>query len=211
MPIAVGRDWIEYYGPTESGCTEHCSYQYSFGNLASGQLRTLPEWTPGGTTIPNLNSPGLAAQLCSPLRVPQGFPQDLTGSAFAPDPVTFAGRFAAGTEWYMHGALWQLRLLLERCGSRLHRVITTKISTPDGIPQFAINHHALVWLSPQGGPVHGLFLPSLQKFTIASRYTPSAGDSVFLTPRTVYLDTGEGVMIAAASPHPRTHRRRHVG
>lgn len=211
MPIAVGRDWIEYFGPTESGCFEHCFYQYSFGNIASGQLQTLPEWIPGGTTIPNLNSPGLADQLCSPLRVPQGFPQDFTGSAFAPDLVTFAGRFAAGAEWYMQRGLWQLHLLLERCGSRLHRVITAKISTPDGIPQFAINHHAVVWLSPEGGPVHGLFLPSLQKFTIAFRYTSSAGDLVFLTPRTVYLDTGEGLMIAAASPHPRTHRRRHLG
>jgi hypothetical protein len=212
MPVAVGKHWIEYYGPTEPGCTEHCTYQYSFGDIATGQLRTLPDWTPGGTTIPELNSSGLAAQLCSPLRTPQGFPQDLTGATLAPDPLTFAGPFAAGAEWYTKGGLWALRLLLERCGSRLHRVITTRISTPDGIPQFAINRRALVWLTPQGRPAHGLFLPSLQKFTIAFPRTLSGADLVFLTSRTLYLevggDAGPGMVIAAPSPRPSHHRRR---
>lgn len=127
----------------------------------------------------------------------------------APDPLTFAGPFAAGAEWYTKGGLWQLRLLLERCGSRLHRETTTRISTSDGIPQFAINRRALVWLAPQSGPIHGLFLPSLQKFTIASlRAAP--GDLVLLTSRTLYIDDGLGSVIAAPSPRPPRHHRRHA-
>jgi hypothetical protein len=73
LPGAIGSDWIEYYGPTEPGCVEHCSYQYSFGDITTGQLQTLPTWAPGATTIPDLNSTGLASPLCSPLQVPQGF------------------------------------------------------------------------------------------------------------------------------------------
>jgi hypothetical protein len=214
MPVAIGADWIEYYGPTDPTCVAHCLYQYSFGDITTGQVQTLPGWVPGGTTIPDLNSPGLTGRLCRSLRVPQGFPQGETSIADAPDPLTFAGRYAAGTEWYMQRGLWQLRLRLERCGSRLHRVITTQISTPDGVPQFAINRHAVVWLSSKGGSVHGLFLPSLRKFTIASARPLSVADLIILTPRTLYLevglDVGRGLVIAAPSPRTRTPRRHHV-
>lgn len=210
QPVAIGSDWIEFFGPTELGCTEHCSYQYRFEKIATGQLQTLPTWAPGATTIPDLNSPALAASLCPPLQVPQGFPEDGSDSALAPDPLAFAGPFATSIEWYVQGGLWELHLLLERCGSGLHRVVTSQISSANA-PQFAINNHALVWLS--GGTIQGVFLPSLQKFTIVGAVGPSTGRGsvpppaaygVFLTSRRLYVETGDGVVMAAASPrqHP---------
>lgn len=214
LPVAIGSDWIEFYGPTELGCTEHCGYQYRFENIASGQLQTLPTWVPGATTIPDLNSPGLAALLCSPLHVPQGFPEEDTAVTDAPDPLIFAGVLAVGIQWYQPGD-WQPRLVLERCGSRLHRVVTNQISSANA-PQFAINNHALVWLSD--GTIDGVFLPSLQKFTIVGGAGPSTGPGpvlppapygVFLTSRTLYVETENGAVVAAASPIPRTHHRRH--
>ena len=207
MPVALGSDWIEYFGTTEPGCIEHCSYQYVFGRISTGQLRGLPEWAPGATTIPDLNSPALAAQLCSPLRVPQGFPNDMTASALAPDPLIFAGPFAAGAESVIKGGLYQLRLLLQRCGSKLHRVLTSQL-TGSPTNQFAINHHALVWLDYRGGPIHGIFLPSLRKFTIVAPLT-SPGGSVFLTSHSLYLHDGSGRVIATPSPRPPTHHRHH--
>ena len=205
MPVAIGSDWIEYYGPVDAGCIEHCNYQWSFGDIATGQIQTLPEWAPGATTIPDLNASMLASHLCSPLRVPQGFPTDETSTADAPNPVAFAGRFAAGTEWYKNGGLWELRLLLERCGSRLHRVLTTQISSSI-TPQFAINHHAVIWQNYRGGPIHGIFLPSLRKFRIAlppylSRH-PRA--PLFLTSRSLYLSVGAEKVMVTASPRPPT-------
>ncbi len=200
-PVAIGSDWIEYYGPTEPGCTVHCSYRYSFGNIATGQVQTFPAWAPGATTIPDLNSPTLASPLCSPLRVPQGFPTGETSTALAPNPLTFAGRFAAGIEWYQPGD-WQLRLLLERCGSRLHRVVSNRISSSD-TPQFAINNEAVVWLS--GGRIRGVFLPGLRKFTLAPRYlSPPLQAPLFLTSHHLYLAAGTGKVIVTASPRPPT-------
>jgi hypothetical protein len=217
LPVAIGSHWIEFYGPTEPGCPPaHCSYQYRFENIATGQLQTLPTWAPGAATIPDLNSPGLAASLCSPLQVPQGFPEDETGSALAPEPLAFAGPFASGIEWYVQGGLWELHLLLERCGSGLHRVVTNHIGSANA-PQFAINQYALAWMSR--GTIDGVFLPSLQRFTILGDVGPSTGlgrvpppaaaYGVFLTSRTLYVETGDGVVMAAASPRPRTHHPRH--
>lgn len=205
MPVALGSDWIEYYGTTETGCTVHCAYQYTFADIATGQLRMLPDWTSGGITVPDLNSPGLAAKLCSPLRVPQGFPNDLTAAALAPSPLTFAGRFAAGIEWHLRSGLYELRLLVERCGSRLHQVLTSQVSSSPS-NQFAVNRHAVIWENLRGGPVHGVFLPSLQRFTIPlprirgnTNFTLTGG-SIFLTSRTMYLESGFGQVVGAASP-----------
>lgn len=198
--VALGADWIEYYHQTPATCTEHCVYEYAFGNIATGQTRTLPAWKPGGTTIPDLNSAVLTAKLCSPLRVPQGFATDLTPSGLAPDPLTFAGSFATGEEWFVQHGSSQLRLLLERCGSRLHQALTSRISSSSS--QFAINHHAVIWANYNGGPVHGVFLPSLRKFTIKRPLGATGPVGVFLTPRALYLDSGAGLVVAAAAPSP---------
>ena len=209
MPVAIGTDWIEYYGPVEYGCTVHCTYQYSFGNIATGQIQTLPEWTPGGTAIPDLNSPVLIGQLCSPLQVPQGFPEEETGLTDSPDSLTFAGPFAVGIQWYQPGD-WQDRLVLERCGSRLRRVLANPSDTEPRFPQFAINRNIVVWLNYESVPIRGVFLPSLRKFTVPvpSRFTLSTGDSVFLTSHTLYVEDGAGHLLEASAPRrPRDHRR----
>jgi hypothetical protein len=203
-PVAVGSQWIEGYGPAEIGCSEHCTYQYAFANVATGQVTTLPSWQPGGTTVPNLNSAGLAATLCSPLRVPHGFPNDLTLPSAAPDPLTLAGPFAAGLDWKLQGGANQLSLLLQRCGTRLRRVLTSQIeASPDN--QFAINQHAVIWRDSRPGALHGVFLPSLKKFTIPlGRIAPSfpTAISIFLTPRTLYVwnHNLESDLVAAPAP-----------
>ena len=205
---AFGADWLEW----KESCRE-CVDTYLFQNIDTGQLQTLPGWQVGGTTIPNLSSPRLANHLCSPLRVPQGFPPVGTNSALAPNPpLTFAGRFAAGTEWYMNGGLWGLRLLVERCGSRLHQVLTTQIGS-SATPQFAINQHAVVWQNYRGGSIRGIFLPSLRKFTIAlPTYLRSGPQApLFLTSHTLYLETDLGTALSAtAAPRPPMHHRRHA-
>ena len=198
--VALGADWIEYYHQTPATCAEHCAYEYAFGNIATGQTRTLPAWKPGGTTIPDLNSPALSAKLCSPLRVPQGFGTDATPPSLAPDPLTFAGPFAIGEEWFVRHGLRELRLLLERCGSRLHQALTSQISSSSN--QFAINRHAVIWVNSQGGPVHGLFWPSLRKFTMKRAPAVAGPVRVFLTSRTLYLESGDGRVIATAAPSP---------
>jgi hypothetical protein len=96
-------------------------------------------------------------------------------------------------------------LLLERCGSRLHRVLTTQISS-DYTAQFAINQHAVIWENYRGGPIHGIFLPSLQKFTIAlpPHLTRLSQAPLFLTSRSLYLAVGAGKVIVTRSPRPAT-------
>ncbi len=88
QPIAIGAHWIEY---DESCGAEHCADAVAFQNIDSGQYPSVPalgDWRPGGTTIPDLNSPQLAIKLCSPLRVPRG------SSAPHPGELSFAGPFA---------------------------------------------------------------------------------------------------------------------
>ncbi len=206
-PVAVGSRWIEGYGPAEIGCSEHCAHQYAFANIATGRVTTLPSWQPGGTTVPHLNSAGLAATLCSPLRVPQGFPSDLTTTSAAPDPLTFAGPFAVGLDVKL-GGLDEQRLVLQRCGSPLRRVLTSQLSSSDN--QYAINQHAVIWrdYSSNGAPLDGVFIPSLKKFTIPlGRIAPPfpTAISIFLTSRTLYVwnnDLGSDV-VAAPAPRPR--------
>ncbi|GAC1635648.1 MAG: hypothetical protein NVS4B2_23300 [Chloroflexota bacterium] len=225
-PVAVGSQWVESYGMEPSaiawGCLEHCSYRYSFANIATGEVRTLDSWRPGGTTAPELNSAGLAAPLCSLLRVPHGLPPqgELPDVPRDPGPLTFAGPFAVGLDWKFDGPYpIQVSLLLERCGTRLPRVLTSQTwswGPPMGEtePQFAINRHAVVWLKSQAGPLRGAFLPSLRQFRIPlgrvappppqGGYQPPSR-SIFLTSRTLYVwnhDVGSD-LLAATAPQPK--------
>jgi hypothetical protein len=65
---AVGTRWIEF----RIICGDHCGQAttYAFQNIQTGQVRDQPpDWKPGGTEIPDLNSPALTRKLCRPLRV----------------------------------------------------------------------------------------------------------------------------------------------
>ena len=221
-PVAVGSRWVEGYGLASDQCSEHCGYQYSFANIATGQVRTLDSWHPGGTTVPDLNSAGLAARLCSPLRVPHGLRDNPPTD---PGLFTFAGPFAVGLDWKFEGTYPyqpnQVSLLLERCGTRLRRVLTSQTYSPlvgfsigETDNQFAINRHAVIWLNPQAGPLHGAFLPSLKQFRIPlGRIAPPARQggyeppsrSIFLASGTLYVwnhDVGSD-LLAATAPQPK--------
>jgi hypothetical protein len=68
-PVAAGADWIEFM--RLESCSDYCRFAYTFENIRTGTLRTIP-YRGGGRTIPDLNTPTLARRLCSPLRLPRG-------------------------------------------------------------------------------------------------------------------------------------------
>ena len=63
--VAIGNDWIEF---DSAGCF-HCYSppSFAFQNLQAGQVEGVPpDWKPGGTETPDLNSPTLTRVLCPP-------------------------------------------------------------------------------------------------------------------------------------------------
>jgi hypothetical protein len=199
-PFAFGDYWIEWTG----GCGYHCGPpRWAFQNIQTGQVAGQgPVWQPGGTVIPDLNSPTLTQALCAPLTVPSGFPDPTTLQPL-PGTLVLNGRFAVAQQWSADNS--NLYTYLGRCGSTLHELLTPELSSTNN--QFAITQDAVVWLGGENGPVHGMFLPSLRKFTIP--IPPSAGLGpwgryVFLTSRSLYVESGNGRVIATASPRAAT-------
>jgi hypothetical protein len=140
LPLAIGAHWIEF---DETCSHSGCENRYVFQNVKTGEARTLPDWRPGGTIIPDLDSPTLARKVCGPLRVPVDHP---SGSPFVdiPGPLKFYGSYAIASESSGN--------YLERCGSHLH----TKIGG------FGANLHMAV--SQTGAKqFSGVFLPSLRR------------------------------------------------
>jgi len=182
---AIANQWIEFLVT----CGYHCGpTTFAFQNLQTGQVDDQPpDWKPGGTEIPNLNSPILTQHLCKPLKVPDGF-TDPTTNQTLPGTISFYGRFVVAQQW-SPGNL-NIHTYLARCGSGLHKLID-----PNDWP-LAGNAHAIIWTlgfanptpgrSPQALPVQGLFLPTLRRFTIT---TPSAASVVALSAKHIYAAT----------------------
>jgi hypothetical protein len=144
-----GAHWIEW----QTIPCRYCTPTYQFQNIDTGQVQSLPDWRPGGRTIPDLDSPSLARPLCPPLTVPAGV-APLSGGP-PPGVLTFYGSFAI------------VGNVLERCGSRLKLAIGNH-----NYPAVHANSRAVVWAQgPKSGRLDGLFLPSLRHFVIAN--TPS--------------------------------------
>jgi hypothetical protein len=166
---------------------------WRFVNVDTGQERTLGQWRPGGSVIPDLNSAGLVKRLCRPLRVPKAF--DYASSSYGPGDMTFFGSFVraqGGTQW-----------VLERCGTRLHDALSGE---PIG------NRYALADSSVYGGNPTGVFLPSRDRFTIDVQAFLSTTDfstwnsnteeySLFFTARRLYLLAPTG---SYCGNHPET-------
>jgi hypothetical protein len=139
---AVGADWIGW----DATCY-NCGETSFFQNIQTGELRDDPT---NATTFADLNSPALAHRTCPGVRLMRD--PDGTGSPWGsliPD-----GQFAIVT-----GAG---NSVLERCGTRMRRLLTNGSTVSYAL---AWNAGAVVWQAVTGR-LSGLFLPSLQKFTI---------------------------------------------
>ena len=147
-PDAVGAYWIRW----DATCY-HCADTYLFQNIQTGELRGDPT---NATTFADLNSPALALKTCAGVRVMREF----EGYSSPWGPLIPYGQFALafGTDGQGNGAF------LERCGTRMRRLLASGNTEFNG-PPLASNARAIVW---QAAPrrLSGLFLPSLQTFTL---------------------------------------------
>ena len=148
---------------------------------------------PGGTTIPDLSSPSLASNLCSPAHA---LPIQADEGTIMRGPLTVDGNFVLVTGYSCISGPTN-ETYLERCGSRLHRFITT--TPPESASLLASASHVILW--PTGTQqLGGIFLPSLRRFTLTvpnrlARIlaTQHAFPEPFLTTRHLYLPVGQQV------------------
>ena len=174
----AGRYWVQWNWAF--GCTEHCGGPNgAFQSLQTSQLQPLLGWQPGGTVIPDLDSPTLAQRLCEPLRVPTG-----------PGVLDLYGRFAIDPS----------ADYLERCGS--HRRFRI-----DGYGPVA-NLAAVVWqAAAHEGELQGRFLPSLRTFSMPTPVSSIYEPQLVLAERRLYVRDNQGRFWASVAPKlPRRHR-----
>jgi hypothetical protein len=204
-PDAIGVYWIEYFA-VDSGT-------YVFENIKTGTLRTLSPWRPGGTTIPDLNSPSLAGRLCAPLRVPADWTPYAQWSAYPYNEklhagrVTVDGRFAVvdGTSRPTSTGEVTGYTYVEQCGSRVRKPTSQA---------FVANAHAII--APGGGSAltfTGWLLPSLTPVTIAAPgYNQGVyGDytSIALSSHSLYLwDSVDDALVAPSPAVPKSRKHR---
>jgi hypothetical protein len=209
---AVGADWIEYWAPDLPGKYP----QFVFQNIYTGQTRTLAGWHAGGRIVPDLNSRALGKRLCAPLRVPDAWEDTgVTEQAF-PGTVSFFGRYAVvgGFNRDVPGVAY-----LERCGTSTHSRIGPLGPLGESGPASA---NAIVW--PTSSNAHGVYLPSLKRFTVdtsgpvnavVSGYTgPPNTYSIWPTARSLYLlvipytPTCDPTQQCTPDPSPQLYRAR---
>jgi hypothetical protein len=145
----VGAHWIRWVGTCY-----HCADTYLFQNIQTGELRDDPT---NATTFADVNSPALAHKTCPGVRLMRLF----EGYSIPWGSLTSYGQFAlaSGTVNQLYGAVF-----LERCGTRMRRLLVSGTSI-GGSPPLASNSRAIVWRTAPSR-LDGLFLPSLQTFTI---------------------------------------------
>jgi hypothetical protein len=186
---AVGSYWIEW-----SAGFYHIPTKLYFQNIQTGELRNNPT---SATTFPDLNSPSVADRTCPGVRVIHNSP---ISSAMAANPwgsLTYDGQFALATVYGLFGGALGDQVVLERCGTHMRRLIGG-----DG-NLMGWNASVIVWL-PAVNRLSGLFLPSLQEFTMP---LPSAvvasveagGVGLALTSDALYMNGG-GRLWRTASP-----------
>jgi len=146
---AVGAYWIEWVASSY----HHLPTEVYFQNIQTGELRGDPT---NATTFADLNSPGLAQTTCSGVQlVPNLYPNPV-GPGWG--SLTAYGQFAL--------AVTDDGALLERCGTHMRRLLTS--GSTDYSSALASNASAIVWQAVPN-QLSGLFLPSLQTFTIPLR------------------------------------------
>lgn len=177
-PDAVGAYWIRW----DATCY-HCAAISYFQNIQTGEVRDDPT---NATTFADLNSPTLAQETCPGVRL-MPTPEYLTGSSWS--SLTYQGQFALVTT--------ADNVFLERCGTAMRR--------PLGVAA-ASNAGAIVWQTAPNR-LKGLFLPSLQVFTIplpsgvvASQAGYGQGFTLGLTSGALYMNEFAGTLWRTASP-----------
>jgi hypothetical protein len=140
-PDGVGADWISW----DATCY-NCGDTFFFQNLQTGVVRKDPT---NATTFVDLNAPALARRTCPGVRLIRDFSEP--GVSW--NSLTPYGQWALVTG-HANGAF------LERCGRPRPRLVL-------GHPFLASNSNpgAIVWQA-HGSALSGLFLPSLQRFTV---------------------------------------------
>jgi hypothetical protein len=142
---AVGADWIRW----DASCY-HCATTSYFQNIQTGELRDDPT---NATTYADLDSPTLAHTTCPGVQLMPGLRPLDAGPAWG--PLTPLGQFAL-----VSGG--RVNVYLERCGTRMQRQLIDDNSASTIV---AWNAGAVVWQADTS-QLNGLFLPSLQTFTI---------------------------------------------
>jgi hypothetical protein len=170
----VGAYWIRW----DASCY-NCAVASFFQNIQTGELRSDPT---NATTFADLNSPTLARSTCPGVRV--------MAEPDSPTPwgsLTYDGQFA------LVGGIGPF-VFLERCGTRMRRQLIDESSPSTDV---AWSAGAVVWQSVTS-QLDGLFLPSLQRFTIPlpsvivkpPGATESTGAGFVLTSDTLYVRDG---------------------
>jgi hypothetical protein len=184
---AVGADWIRW----DATCY-HCDVTTYFQNIETGEVRDDPT---NATTFPDLNSPALAHGTCPGVRLVR----ENEGYSMPWGSLTSYGQFALaiGSDSRGFGAAY-----LERCGTRMRRLLASSDAAGAFSP-LASNSNAIVWQAVSG-QLNGLFLPSLQTFTIrlpSALVTTTGLSEIGLTSRGLYVrDWASGTLWRTASP-----------
>ena len=174
---AVGAYWIEWVASSY----HHLPTSVYFQNIQTGELRGDPT---NATTFADLNSPALAHQTCPGVSRMRGY--STVWGSLTPD-----GQFALVT-----GS--DNSVFLERCGTRMRR----RLANGNTVASYALasNTGAVVWQAVTSR-LNGLFLPSLQTFTIPLPSAIGLVGSLGLTSGALYVSGFEnGVVWRSASP-----------
>jgi hypothetical protein len=170
-PAEVGTDWVRVWSRPPGG---HEATTYSFVNLTTGQ--TVPDFEKvGSPEYANLDSPGLVAKACSPVKLRSVYDGNL--QQWVPGELWFVGRLAIHTSGPAGSVDAQM------CGSKnSHRY-------PGA--DWAANRRIIVW--NHGRVTYGLNGRTGTLFKIA--YPPRVAmrvTTVAINSRDVYVQTDVG-------------------
>jgi hypothetical protein len=179
-PAAVGTYWIEWVASSY----HHLPTTVYFQNIQTGKVRGDPT---SATTFADLNSPALAHRTCPGVQLMR----NLDGNGMDWGSLTLDGQFALVTGPGNS-------VFLERCGTRMRRLLAN--GTTVASYALASNAGAIVWQAVTSR-LNGLFLPSLQTFTIPLPSAIGLVGSLGLTSGALYVSRFEnGVVWRSASP-----------
>jgi hypothetical protein len=187
---AVGSYWIEW----RTGFY-HIPTNFYFQNTQTGELLDDPS---NATTFPDLNSPSLAETTCPGVRlIYSNFPSP-DNYANPWGPLTYASQFALATIHRVIGGAYTDQVVLERCGTHMRRLLG------DG-SNMVSNASVIVWQTAPNR-LSGLFLPSLQKFTMPLPSAVVAAEEaggetgLALTSEALYMNEAGGRLWRTTSP-----------
>ncbi len=178
---AVGTHWIEWVASSY----HHLPTTVYFQNIQTGEVRGDPT---NATTFADLDSPALAHPTCPGVQLMPN-PDPFDGMAWG--SLTLDGQFALVTAPNNSA-------FLERCGTRMRRRLANGITVLSS--GLASNTGAIVWQAVTSR-LNGLFLPSLQTFTIPLPSAIGLVGSLGLTSDGLYASRfQDGVVWRSASP-----------